>query len=57
VRTQIANRIYDSRLGSETEKFLAKLRAQALIEWKDDTYKKMFEQVRAQKAQKEKSGL
>jgi peptidyl-prolyl cis-trans isomerase SurA len=54
LRSQIANRIYDSRLGSETEKFLSKLRTQALIEWKDDTYKKMFEQVRAQKA---KSGL
>ncbi len=57
VRNQISQRIYDSRLGTETEKFLAKLRAQALIEWKDDTYKKMFEQVRAQKAQKEKTGL
>ena len=57
VRNQISQRIYDSRLGTETEKFLAKLRAQALIEWKDDTYKKMFEQARAQKAQKEKTGL
>jgi len=57
LRNQISQRIYDSRLGTETEKFLAKLRTQALIEWKDDTYKKMFEQVRAQKAQKEKTGL
>ena len=57
VRNQISQKIYDSRLGSETEKFLAKLRTQALIEWKDDTYKKMFEQAQAQKTQKEKTGL
>jgi peptidyl-prolyl cis-trans isomerase SurA len=54
LREQIAQRIYDSRLGTETEKFLLKLRTQALIEWKDDAYKKMFEQAQAQKA---KSGL
>ena len=57
LRGQISDRIYDSRLGSETEKFLSKLRTQALIEWKDDTYKKMYEQAQAQRAQKEKSGL
>jgi hypothetical protein len=54
VRNQIANSIYEARLGSETEKFLSKLRTQAVIEWKDDTYKKMFEQGQAQRA---KSGL
>jgi peptidyl-prolyl cis-trans isomerase SurA len=54
LRGEISNRIYESRLGAETEKFLAKLRTQALIEWKDDTYKKIYEQARAQK---EKSGL
>ena len=53
LRSQISDRIYESRLGSETEKFLSKLRTQALIEWKDDTYKKMYEQ----KAQKAKTGL
>jgi peptidyl-prolyl cis-trans isomerase SurA len=57
LRAQISDRIYESRLGSETEKFLSKLRTQALIEWKDDTYKKMYEQAQAQKTQKEKSGL
>jgi len=55
LRSQISDRIYESRLGSETEKFLSKLRTQALIEWKDDTYKKMYEQT--QKAQKAKTGL
>ncbi len=54
VRTQIAQGIYDSRLGSETEKFLSKLRTQAVIEWKDDAYKRMFEQGQAKRA---KSGL
>ena len=54
VRSQIAQGIYDSRLGSETEKFLSKLRTQAVIEWKDDAYKRMFEQGQAKRA---KSGL
>ena len=57
LRAKISDRIYDSRLGIETEKFLSKLRTQALIEWKDDTYKKMFDQAQAQRAQKEKTGL
>lgn len=57
LRAKISDRIYDSRLGTETEKFLSKLRTQALIEWKDDTYKRMYEQAQAQRAQKEKSGL
>lgn len=50
LRSQIAQRIYESRLDSETRKFLEKLHTQALIEWKDDGYKKMFEQGRAQRA-------
>lgn len=54
VREQIANRIYDTRLPVEREKFLSNLRGNALIEWKDDTYKKMFEQASAKRG---KSGL
>jgi peptidyl-prolyl cis-trans isomerase SurA len=54
LRNQIAQHIYDARLGTETEKFLSKLRTQALIEWKDETYKKMFETTQAKKA---KTGL
>ena len=50
MRNQIAQRIYDTRLDSEREKFLKKLRTQALIEWKDDVYKKMFETEQAKRA-------
>jgi len=50
VRDQIARRIYDERLDGETAKYLAKLRVQALIEWKDDTYKALYEKAQAAKA-------
>ena len=48
--TQIAQKIYESRLEGETKKFLEKLRTQALIEWKDDGYKQMYDKARAPKA-------
>lgn len=56
VRNQIGQRIYESRLGSERKKFLDKLRVQALIEWKDENYKKLYEQGMAERA-KAGSGL
>jgi peptidyl-prolyl cis-trans isomerase SurA len=43
VREQIGQKIYEDRMEVETKKLLDKLRAQALIEWKDDTYKVMYE--------------
>ena len=56
VRNQIGQRIYESRLGTERKKFLDKLRVQALIEWKDENYKKLYEQGMAERA-KTGSGL
>ena len=50
MRDRISQRIYDSRLDSETKKFLDKLRVQAVIEWKDETYKKLYEQGQAKRA-------
>jgi peptidyl-prolyl cis-trans isomerase SurA len=50
VRNEIAQRIYESRLGTERKKFLDKLRVQALIEWKDENYKKLYEQGLAERA-------
>ena len=47
VRDQITAKIYESRLDGETKKFLEKLRTQALIEWKDDGYRQMYEKVRS----------
>ena len=46
-REQITQRVLESRLDVETNKFLEKLRAQAVIEWKDDGYKKMYDAARA----------
>jgi peptidyl-prolyl cis-trans isomerase SurA len=50
VRSQLAQRIYESRLGKERIKFLDRLRVQAVMEWKDDAYRKMYEQGAAQRA-------
>ena len=49
VRDAITAKIYESRMEGETKKFLERLRTQALIEWKDDSYKQMYEKVRAAK--------
>lgn len=53
VRDEIGRKIYESRRDGELAKYLAKLRAQALIEWKDENFRKMYEQGLA----KGKSGL
>jgi peptidyl-prolyl cis-trans isomerase SurA len=42
VREDIGNRIYQQRLGGEEAKYLEKIRAQALIEWKDENLKAMY---------------
>ena len=42
-RDQIHQKILGDRLEVEKAKFIEKLRAQAVIEWKDDSYKKMYE--------------
>jgi parvulin-like peptidyl-prolyl isomerase len=44
VRDAIAQKIYQERLGGEMKKYIEKLRAQALIEWKDENYRKQYEQ-------------
>ena len=46
-REQITQRILESRLDVERAKLLDKLRLQAVIEWKDETFKKMYEAARA----------
>ena len=50
VRQEIAQRIYESRLDGETKKLIERLRAQALIEWKDESLKKLYESRRASRA-------
>ena len=43
----IAQKILDSRLEVEKSKFIQKLLTQAVIEWKDDNFKQMYETERA----------
>jgi parvulin-like peptidyl-prolyl isomerase len=45
VRDAIAQKIYQERAAVETKKYLDKMRAQALIEWKDEGYRKMYEKA------------
>jgi peptidyl-prolyl cis-trans isomerase SurA len=49
-RDRIHQRILESRLDAERTKFLAKLRVQAVIEWKDPAYKKLYEDAVAAQA-------
>ena len=48
VRSSIENAIRNERIGPETEKMLARLRTPAVIEWKDDTLRQMYEKHVAQ---------
>jgi len=50
VRQEISQRIYEDRLGGETKKLIERLRGQALIEWKDDSLKKLYEARRSTRA-------
>jgi peptidyl-prolyl cis-trans isomerase SurA len=49
VREKISQKVYAERLDGETQKFLEKLRGTALIEWKDDNYKAMYDKAIASK--------
>ena len=56
VREQIYQKVGEVRLDAETKKHIEKLRALALIEWKDDGYRKLYEQRTAErKANKSES--
>jgi peptidyl-prolyl cis-trans isomerase SurA len=44
VRDLVADRVYAARQQSEMRKFLARVRAQALIEWKNQDLKKLYDQ-------------
>lgn len=45
VREQISNRVYQQKAGVELRKHIGKLRAQALIEWKNAELQKLYEQA------------
>ena len=44
VRDLVADKVYEARQRSEMRKFLARIRSQALIEWKNADLKKLYEQ-------------
>jgi peptidyl-prolyl cis-trans isomerase SurA len=48
VRTEISNRVIASRVEELTEAYLKGMRGQAIIEWKDEELKKLYEQHMAQ---------
>ncbi len=48
-RDQIAERIYTGKRRVELDKYLVKLRGQAIIDWKNDDIKKAYQQGRAQR--------
>jgi peptidyl-prolyl cis-trans isomerase SurA len=43
VRDLVADKVHDARQQTEVRKFLTRMRGQALIEWKNDELKKMYE--------------
>jgi peptidyl-prolyl cis-trans isomerase SurA len=43
VRDLVADKVHDARQQNEVRKFLARVRGQALIEWKNDELKKLYE--------------
>jgi parvulin-like peptidyl-prolyl isomerase len=49
VRADVTSRVQNQRLDAETQKFVDSLRGQAIIEWKDEDLKRMYEQYRASK--------
>jgi parvulin-like peptidyl-prolyl isomerase len=49
VRDAITQKVYEARLEIEKQKFLKKIRVQALIEWKDDSLKQIYEKRLAER--------
>ena len=47
VRNQVGDKVQGERRQVEMLKFVESLRAQAIIEWKDEDLKKLYEQYRA----------
>ena len=43
VRDRIAEKLYESKRGAELRKYLAKMRKEAIIEWKNDELRKAYE--------------
>jgi parvulin-like peptidyl-prolyl isomerase len=57
VKDTVAQKLYDQRVDVELQKYLDKIRASALIEWKDANLKAMYEKQMATLAAKKAGGL
>ena len=47
-RGRVADKVHDARQQAEVRKFLARVRGQAIIEWKNDELRKLYEKQLAQ---------
>jgi parvulin-like peptidyl-prolyl isomerase len=43
VRDIVADKVYEARQQAEMRKFIARIRSQAIIEWKNEDLKKVYE--------------
>jgi peptidyl-prolyl cis-trans isomerase SurA len=50
VRDQVSNKVFMSKRGAEMEKYVKRLRSQAVIEWKNDEIHKAYERALAEEA-------
>ena len=49
-RDQVSNKVFINKRGAELEKYVKRLRTQAMIEWKNDEIKKAYDQALAAEA-------
>ena len=55
-REQVTNKVYLSKRGAEMEKYVKRMREQAIIEWKNEEIKKVYEQGIAAEDKGDKPG-
>jgi peptidyl-prolyl cis-trans isomerase SurA len=52
-REQVTNKVFMSKRGAEMDKYMKRMREQAIIEWKNDEIRKLYEQAVAQQNKQE----
>ncbi len=52
-REQVTNKVFMSKRGAEMDKYMKRMREQAIIEWKNDEIRKLYEQAIAQQNKQE----
>ena len=56
-KTDIDNKVYETKMQDETEKYLQKLRSQAIIEWKNPDLKKAYDTGLQARAKNPQAGI